>query len=116
MKDREYYLQLISDRLDRKLTQSEESQPAAAQQSDPSLAEYEGRLLAQRDILRSLPAPTNTLSLSAFVVPTHQDSIVKKPRQMAGLSSMHMQKLRSRICYLSSTIFLEELKSPADRR
>lgn len=78
MKDREYYLKMISDRLDRKLTQSEESELAAAQQCDPSLVEYERRLLAQRDVLRSLPTPANTLSSSALVAPTHQIGIMRR--------------------------------------
>ena len=62
MKDRDYYEQLLSDRLDRELTPTETEDLTRALQEDVSLVAYEKALLRQREILRGLPVMEAELS------------------------------------------------------
>jgi hypothetical protein len=55
MKDREYYERLISDSLDRELSQAETEELKQALQHYPDLAQFQQEVMKQAEILRSLP-------------------------------------------------------------
>ncbi len=66
MKDHEYYERLISDSLDRELSQAEIEYLKQALQRYPDLAQFQQEVMKQAEILRSLPefSAAATLKLS----------------------------------------------------
>jgi anti-sigma factor RsiW len=72
MKDREYYERLISDSLDRELSQAETEELKQALQRYPDLAQFQQEVMKQAEILRSLPefSTPATLRLSRERVTT----------------------------------------------
>ncbi len=78
MKDREYFLQMISDRMDRELTPPEEIELAEAMTRDDTLAEYQQSLLMQQSALRGLPVLTPPLPESSFTIPLQKPSLLRR--------------------------------------
>jgi hypothetical protein len=78
MKDREYYQQLISNRMDQRLTPAEEEDLAIALGRDPSLAEYEQKMLWQQSALRELPTVTAPPLASSFAIPEQKPSLLRR--------------------------------------
>ena len=63
MKDREYYEQLISDSLDRPLTQGESEELRLAMQEYPELSKFKAVLIKQAALARSLPELSTHVAL-----------------------------------------------------